>query len=325
MAIATTKWLRVCLHYNEPWEEFLTKAVKPYVEVVLKTGVAERFFFERSWDRGPHIRLWFKSTEFLLENMLKPNIQEHFQQYFESKPSYFIESDYPKDYPWQHKWRPNNSMHFESCHPEQVRQGGLLELSIVEKQFQASSLTVLGLMKDHFGNWTQNQKISTAIRLHLSMLYAFSMNLEEGADFMDWLYQQWLADYRGPGYETIEASFLATYDHHKRDILPYQTALWELLKNYRKVENVALVKWIHANTSANLELSLALDDGRLKPLKTTTNPQRAAWPFVAEFLKKTNNRLGIFNKTEGYLLFAMAQNLRQMELGSLVVSAYDFR
>jgi hypothetical protein len=43
---ATTKWLTVCLHYNEPWEDFLSIAVKPYIDVVMQTGVAERFYFQ---------------------------------------------------------------------------------------------------------------------------------------------------------------------------------------------------------------------------------------------------------------------------------------
>ena len=41
----TKTWLATYLYYAEPWEEFLTDAVKPFVESVLENNLAEQFFF----------------------------------------------------------------------------------------------------------------------------------------------------------------------------------------------------------------------------------------------------------------------------------------
>ena len=142
---ATTQWLTVSLHYNEPWEELLVKAVKPYIEVVLQTGVAERFFFQRSWERGPHIRLFFKGNSFILENMLKPNIQEHFLQYFESRPSLLAEPNYPADFPQEHRWFPNNSVQFLPGAIELSHFKNLQKLRFCERQLQASSQIILNI------------------------------------------------------------------------------------------------------------------------------------------------------------------------------------
>ena len=88
-------------------EEFLVKAVKPYTDVVLQTGVAESFYFLRSWEKGPNIRLWFKGNPFILAKMLRPNLDEHFLQYFESRPSVIRNPVYPANYPEGFKWYPN--------------------------------------------------------------------------------------------------------------------------------------------------------------------------------------------------------------------------
>ncbi|HHH49559.1 MAG TPA: hypothetical protein ENK52_01120, partial [Saprospiraceae bacterium] len=67
------KWLAVHLFYNEPWEEFLAKAVKPYVDTLVQTGIAAQFFFIRYWERGPHIRLRIKGEKNIIDNIVQPN------------------------------------------------------------------------------------------------------------------------------------------------------------------------------------------------------------------------------------------------------------
>ena len=108
----TTDWLTVNLYYGKPWEEFLVKAVKPYTEVVTQTGVAERFFFERNWERGPNISLTFKGSPNVFFKILKPNLEEHFLQYFDSRPSSVNPPKYPSGYPSNYKWHPTNSIHY---------------------------------------------------------------------------------------------------------------------------------------------------------------------------------------------------------------------
>ncbi|MBK9013841.1 MAG: hypothetical protein IPM82_07015 [Saprospiraceae bacterium] len=325
MAISATKWLSVCLHYNEPWEELLTKAVKPYIEVVLQTGVAECFYFERSWDRGPNIRLWFKSTEFLLESMLKPNLQEHFQQYFEAKPSMMEAPKYPAGFPENQKWLPNNSVHFMALQSSLEHQAGCPEMPVIERQYLASSRLILTILKEKQGRWSYNGKFSTAIKMHLAMIYACGLTLKEAQKFATWAYENWAAG-SNPATEGVDQQqpFQAAFDLQRKDTLSYFVAVWELLKNYRKVENQTFIEWIHANSSANLEISLALDAGTLKPLNVDHVPTEPAWTYYADFMHKTNNRLGIFKNNEGYLYFAMAQCFKFLNHGLVKSSAAEF-
>ncbi|MCF8243650.1 MAG: hypothetical protein K9J37_04550 [Saprospiraceae bacterium] len=331
MAISATKWLTTCLHYNEHWETLLTKAVKPYTDVVLQTGVAECFFFERSMERGPHLRLWFKSTEFLLENMLKPNLTEHFQQYFEAMPSFLMELKYPASFPDKLKWQPNNSVQFPAIQEEFYPRIGQHHKIILEQQNQASSCMVLNSLKDRNGNWSDAEKISTAIKLHLGMIYAFGLTLREASDFTAWAYENWATGYLPKHLNgklatekaALQDSFQSNFKHQSKDVQAYHAAIWELLKNYRKAGDPAFVDWIHANTSTHVELSLAIDAGKLQPLPSNLPPSEPIWSFYADFIQKTNNRLGINGVNEGNLFFALAQSLKHIKHGNLSFSATE--
>ena len=327
---AASKWLTVCLHYNEPWEEFLIKAVKPYIDVVLQTGVAERFYFQRSWERGPNIRLWFKGSPYVLENMLKPNLEEHFLHYFESRPSFILDPQYPAGFPAEFKWFPNNSVQYFNYEPELDRYGGRLELLLCEKQFQASSCIVLKTLKEKSGKWTYNEMISTAIKLHLGLAYAVGMSIEEAQQFFQWMADDWAMNQvkseaengKVQDKETALRSFQKIFDLQKKDIVPYHAALWELFKNYRKVEDEAFIEWFHVNTNTSLELGLALESGKLETRYNSTagvpanSPEQAAlWIFFSEFVRLTSNRLGIHNKNEAYLYFATGKSLQAIKSG----------
>ncbi|MEM6967336.1 MAG: thiopeptide-type bacteriocin biosynthesis protein, partial [Bacteroidota bacterium] len=136
-------WLSVHLYYNEPWEEFLQKALEPYVNTAVQTGIAQQYFFIRYWENGPHIRLRMKGEEEMINTILKPNLEEHFTHYFESKPSRRTEPQYPPNFSETLKWFLNNSISYNEYQPEVGRFGGKLGIQIAEKQFMISSKVVL--------------------------------------------------------------------------------------------------------------------------------------------------------------------------------------
>jgi len=109
-SIPTSKWLATHIHYNEPWEEFLVNAVLPYTKTVMQTGIAECFYYERSWKRGPHIRLYIKGNETVVNTLLQPNMVEHFEYHFNQSPSLLTPPSYPDNFPDKYKWLPNNSL-----------------------------------------------------------------------------------------------------------------------------------------------------------------------------------------------------------------------
>jgi hypothetical protein len=316
MALRTTsKWLAVSLYYGEPWEEFLVKAVKPYTDVVRQTGVAERFFFERSWNMGPHIQLWFKGNPYVLTNMLRPNLNEHFEQYFASRPSFVNPPKYPRAFPDKYKWHPNNSVQYSHYHPEQEYSGGQLELNLLEQQFEASSKLVLQSLREKSNRWTYSEMISTAIKIHVGFAYALGMDRGEAGHFFEFLFNNW---YRSNSLNDDSERSNTVHSFHKifnlqrKDTVPYHTALWQLLLDYEKMEDTQYVNWINVNADTSVDLNFALEQGKL-PRKATNSPNGnypKAWHYYESLVKSTNNRLGIFRKNEGYLFYIIAESLR---------------
>ncbi|MEZ4957535.1 MAG: lantibiotic dehydratase C-terminal domain-containing protein [Saprospiraceae bacterium] len=317
MALRTTaKWLAVSLYYGEPWEEFLIKAVKPYADVVLQTGVAERFYFERSWEKGPNIRLWFKGNPYILAKMLRPNLDEHFLQYFESLPSQVSAPNYPEDFPQEYKWHPNNSIHYTNYSPALDLFGGNNELSIMERQYQASSMLALKTIKEKAARWTYNEMVSTAIKFHLGLAYAVGMDLLEANHFFNYLSDNWFSanyPHQRPEQSRAEFSFAKIFSLQRKDTVPYHIALWELFKRYESMDDPQFIDWIKVNANVSMEISIALDNQKLKPKKPTlsfSNTHPKTWDYFESLIKLTNNRLGIFNKNEGYLFYTLAESLK---------------
>lgn len=317
MAIkANEQWLTASLYYSEPWEYFLAKVIKPYVDVVLQTGVADRFFFERSWEGSPHIRLFFKGNADVLHHILRPNLKEHFQQYFDARPSAAFDGGFMGISPSL----LINTVQFEDPNPACQRYGGQREMEVLSKQFHASSIMVLGKLKDKINHWNYNELISNAIKLHLSFSYSVGLSIEETSRFFQFLELDWMTNNMAAAAaheDGILPYFRRIFDAQKGDIISYHAALWELFKNYRKTEDEGFIAWFHANANAGLELSLALESGKLQtkpgifPEEQFDNPEQAhLWNFFAEFVRSTNNRLGIQGRDEGYLYFAISKSLR---------------
>jgi lantibiotic biosynthesis dehydratase-like protein len=331
MSINTpSKWLTVCLHYNEPWEEFLVKAVKPYVDVVMQTGISEHFYFERSWKQGPHIRLHIKGSPFVICKMLKPNLEEHFEQYFETRPSFIIEPKYPEIFPEDHKWLPNNSIQYLPLNHITTHFSKPYELALCKKQFQVSSKLVLQTLKEKAGTWTYNDLINTAVKMHLGFATGIGMSQAEAAGFFGVLFEQWKtqllkreSSYSRSHGPTVLHSFQKIFEHQKRELVPYHAALWEVFKSYNQIGDEDFSEWVHTNAKLGLELNMAIEDGLFEKRRLaiargsfSDNRQAILWNIFASLVAALNNRLGIHNKTEGFLLFLLSQSLDTLKVRS---------
>ena len=323
----TSKWLTVCLYYNEPWEEFLLTAVKPYVDVVMQAGIADYYYFQRCWERGPHIRLWFKGNAEVMSNILQPNLEEHFQQYFESRPSFRQEPAYPENFPINSKWFPNNSIQYVENYLRDYDFGGPVVYFIAQKQFNASSNIVLESIKNKGKRWTYDDAVSTAIKLHLSFAFSIGMDLEEMQIFFARMWDSWKPDStwqagRFPKIETskenLSASFERAFSLQKLDLTAFASALWESLENDRNLGQEPYEDWIHRNINVNIELGLVQEAKKIGKkiggfdleVKDLASEKIALWKLYAEFIHQSNNRLGIRGKDEGYLFFILKNSLQ---------------
>ena len=328
-----SKWLAVHLFYNEPWEEFLSKAVKPYVDTLVQTGIAEQYFFIRYWERGPHIRLRIKGEAKIIDNIVRPNIEEHFQVYFESKPSNRTDPSYPSSFLEHYKWYPNNSIQFIDYQQEVDRFGGELGISLAEKQFQLSSEMVLSHIKLKGRDWFYEEVLGIAMKLHLSFAHSMGLNLEETKSFFEIIFNNWLPRafrfynnkqsqllYKGQEAYTLEA-FKKAFELQQDSLVPFHQTLWDALESAGDFDDEELSNWIHAHEELKNDFRIALELDQLFPRPelyrvkmddTYSEEQKLLWSIYSDFIHLTNNRLGISNKDEGYLAYLIFQSLKQI-------------
>ncbi|MEO1518615.1 MAG: thiopeptide-type bacteriocin biosynthesis protein [Bacteroidota bacterium] len=329
-------WLSVYLYYNEPWEHFLTKAVEPYIRTTLDTGIADRFFFIRYWDRGPHIRLRIRGRADVIQPLVKPNLEEHFLSYFDSKPSKRTEPNYPAAFPAALKWLPNNTVQYIAYEPEVERYGGGTGIQLAESHFHLSSSCILELLRTNGGDWHYDDAMGAAIKLHLSFAAAVGWNAQEAFWFFRFYFYNWLPhsfryfhkrlsqqEYLEQAGETLDAFRLA-FEAQKELLLPYHASLWEALTDEEaEFEEALLNRWISGNRSIASQLEQAFQAGQIsnRPFDYEFNPQlrqtlseqdMTRWMLYADYLHMTNNRLGILNKDEGYLAYLIKECLKEL-------------
>ena len=327
-------WLSIYLFYNEPWEDFLQKAVEPYVNTAIQTGIAQQYFFIRYWERGPHIRLRLKGEVEMVYKILKPNMEEHFNHYFESKPSQRTEPNYPDDFSDDLKWLPNNALVEVEYQPEIKRFGGEVGMLISEKQFMLSSKTVLDFLNQKGKTWSYDDAMGIAIKLHLSFVHAVGLGLEEATDFFDFFVKNWLPhtykkEQGGFHEKDLEhhanlslAAFDKSFDTQKETLIPFHTTLWEALERGDEFEQSVLNDWVLGNKSIASELIAAAKQDHLQPRSPKCKYQffselqsqnKLLWSIFADYIHLTNNRLGITNKDEPYLCFMMMKCLQEIK------------
>ncbi len=337
----TPTWLSAHLYYNEPWEQFLTEAVLPFADITMRTGITKSFFFIRYWERGPHIRLRFQVESEKLQTIFEPNLEEHFKNYFESRPSLRTEPKYPPGFPKDYKWYPNNSFRYETYQPELKRYGGKTGVAIAEEQFQASSKVVLESMLEKTGKWTYDDALGLAIKLHLSFVHSVGMTKEEACRFFEAYFHNWLpsafqfklkntsAKEQEKQKQEKLTAFNDAYILQKKSLVTYHKVMWDNLESEGEFDDQLLRNWISSNKDTGIKLRTAQQDQLLSPRSkanryTFTEGPPAnfeLWEHYADYIHMTNNRLGVLNQDEGYLGFLMMKSMNEM--GAMEESSDD--
>ncbi len=330
----TNTWLSVYLFYNEPWEEFLQKAIEPYVNTAIQTGIAQQYFFIRYWENGPHIRLRLKGEVDMVTTILKPNLEEHFTNYFESMPSRRIEPQYPASFSEALKWLPNNSIHYKNYEPELDRYGGNVGVLLSEEQFMISSQTVLDLIKQKGRSWSYDDAMGVAIKLHLSFIHTAGLDIQSAIEFFEFFAKNWLPytfkkvqrevdkdDFQHQSNLSIQA-FEESFATQKEALIPFHAVLWNALEDGDSFEENILNHWVAKNKDITKRVFQAFEENILtkrppeyKYKITPKDPQQneLVWSIFADYIHLTNNRLGIHNKDESYLSFMIMRCLQEIK------------
>lgn len=312
-ALTATSWMAVHLHYCEPWEQFLVQAIKPYAATVIATGIAQQYNFLRFWERGPHIRLRFKGDAEVLKNLLQPNLEKHFHNYFEVRPSLLNVPNYPTNFPQQFRWLPNNSIQYAAFEIPVHRLGGEDFSQVAEQHFQASSDIVLHLMETHSTTWDSEEALLAAVKLHLSLLHSMGLNRSEMHQFVAQYFKNWLQNAphftprsrRNPQFELsyrdqLLKEFKRDYRNHRFLLQPKICKFWHCLQQKCYFEDEAFNEWLDFNQAAYYVLRTKYD-GCYSYTKTPV----AFTNFCSELMHQTNNRLGIHDVNEGYLMYLL--------------------
>jgi hypothetical protein len=135
----TTVWKIARINYNEPWQQFLIKSLKPIVDSLSRAGIIDRYFWERDFTKGANIRLYFRCEQGVLDTIVIPHLKEHFEAYFNMNPS-TPNAENPD-------WEPSNTIQFLDYKADLSTWGGEIGMPIIERHFQSSSDTVLEFMQ----------------------------------------------------------------------------------------------------------------------------------------------------------------------------------
>lgn len=310
-------WLSAHLYYNGYFDEFLRKAIYPFVCEVKQDESISSWFFVRYWEYGPHIRLRFQAEQDVLQNYLHPKLQNWFSNYFHLNPSTRFHSE--------KNWFPNNSIQFIEYEPEIARYGGPEAIRVAEMQFQKSSEAVLMILEDQ-NKWNQEYAIGTAIQMHFVFAHCMKMNIAEMHDFFSIVFKQWFLKARfHPGIpskglyfsnkETLQA-FQLSLDKHAPVLLPSLKKLRNHLIDNTSFSNQNwLGFWIESMKNVH-EMLYQCQNKKLVAVPpyydinkeyTFDNSNKYCWAIYTSYVHMTNNRLGISNRDEGYIGFLIRE------------------
>jgi hypothetical protein len=318
--------LAAYLYRAEPWEAFLNEAVAPFVREIMSKKLADRYFFIRYWEHGPHIRLRFFGDEATLENTVKPMLIAHFESYFQKNPS-TRNDQLPPDMEGQYFLHKNDSVVFTEYEPETERYGGTHAIAIAEEHFEQCSDAVLATMSGS-DDWNYERALGAAIQLHLGFAFATGMDKEEAAEFYTLIFRGWLprAFYTGIPMSPEEvaqkrdetlAAFAHNFERQKEVLVEFFQELWQAFENQEEFEEPWLNNWLEHMSGVNKRLTALQETGRLivpegaffeEELKTARRRQEL-WAVYSSYVHMINNRLGILNRDEGYLGYLIKESL----------------
>jgi len=317
------RWLAAYIYTAEPWEPLLKDAVEPLVDEIMEKSWAERFFFIRYWEKGPHIRLRFFGDPERLEGSVKPLIDQRINDYLARNPSKRFDQDDPRP-----ELYPNDTVQYIDYEPETERYGGPVGITIGERQFEASSRAVLSAI-DEPDAWGYEKGLGIAIQMHFCFAHALEMDLQTLSAFCrhisrGWIRRayQWTPDMKPEDHEArraeVQKAFAEMFTKQREVLVPFASLLWRGLEEEALFEAAWLNQWIREMREVGQRLGeahrageLALD-GNMHAWVAAIEPYtrgQELWGIQESYVHMTNNRLGILNQDEAYLGYLIRETI----------------
>nr|WP_164976781.1 thiopeptide-type bacteriocin biosynthesis protein [Chryseobacterium sp. CH21] len=262
-------------------DEILKEIVHPAVENIqysLKKTV--KFFFIRYFENGYHIRL-----RLLLSSKESP--------LFISLLTHCI-----SDYEFSHDTKI--VLKKDQYIPETERYGNSETIMYAEDQFYASSRFVLHQLTENT-SLTASERYSFAMNTHLAFFKGMKLSQEYTLQLCDEFVESWLpipassdSHEQDENKKNLFAVFQQQFDLYKDSL--YQNAI-----NFWNLPDTSKDPFTLQFMETNREVSQKYIDSNL--------PAEAVTEALLSFIHMTNNRIGIVNAEESYLLFLVRQTI----------------
>jgi thiopeptide-type bacteriocin biosynthesis protein len=267
-----TSWISYHFFPNEAINTFLAESLTPFLAQHIWYNKGKRAFFIRYGDQtGPHIRLRFKGEQDWIDAALRPDFEEHFK-----KKGEWTEMPYERE-------------------PEKF--GGPDALAFCEEHFHISSRVVLDrLTRDKYD---YGDALFDSLKLHTSAAFAAGLSREAAASYFDRTCDNWIANFFNATDDdmTTAALISAVRDDFAVTLEPQFSFMQDAVLQYRisleegqhDVKQPEWLRWLRGNELIFNELGDNLD---------------RALPHL---LHLTNNRMGINNQDEAYLMYVLGR------------------
>jgi hypothetical protein len=291
---APTEWVVARLNYAEPLEVFLVKSVKPYVNSIVQAGIVDRYFWQRGKTGGAHVIVAMRGNAQTINELVLPNLAEHFLRYVEDRPSRRAID--------RVEFEPNNSIQTQEYQPNTEGVGGDIGQPIFERFEQASSDAVLTFLAVKHDNWTSIETAAIAIQMQLGFLDSAGLDTADAAQFCEF----YLAHYADERFSPQLFEYI--FKRHEAGLFAFHKKTWSSLKTGDLFEEKYFNRWLE-------QCYLATEDIRLtfRTRSLQTEPRFSAiWEIYAEFVKATNKRLGLSGRHESLVFYVMMRALEQL-------------
>jgi Lantibiotic biosynthesis dehydratase C-term len=292
----TIEWGVVRLNYAEPFEHFLTKSLKPFVNSLIQAGIVERYFWQRGYDKGAHILLCMRAEIRTLNELVLPSLNEHFNHYVEDLPSLR-----PFENP---NFEPNDSLQTAVYQPNMEEWGGIIGMPIIERFQQTSSEAVLSFMAAKASKWSPVEALATAIELHLGFADASGMKKDEAIQFFDFCLMRHVKEpFSLQLFEYI-------FKKQEKPLVEFTEKLWTSLKRGTLFKERYYNQYLEHSyyTSEDLKLTFRKRSLDVEPTFSSI------WVLFAKLFDDTNKRLGLQGRHELLLYYAILRSLEKVNV-----------
>ncbi|ASZ12712.1 thiopeptide-type bacteriocin biosynthesis protein [Chitinophaga pendula] len=266
-------WLSAHIFFDGDLNLLLRQGVQPLLAgLSAQLDMKCPYFFIRYGEEGPHIRLRLLTTpahEAAVKNRLQENMAAFFQLHATGSNTHRI--------------------HFRDYLPETDRYGNACTLPYAEQLFYHSSAIILDWIT-HSSTWGQSQAFVSAIRLHLILLHATQYDMPRITSCCQHFINSWLPHTEDPQQRHLLLQHMQQmFNRYAGILLPTTQELWSDLSRSQAAGNLQLIRQQYHHIYRQYQQT-GLSDTRLADI-------------TGSFLHMTNNRLGIANQEESFIVY----------------------